>query len=250
MIWKWASASVVGTSHIRSGTKLQDAYAVTQINDSIVFAVVSDGAGSAQFGQYGAWITCRYLKNRFREWLKNNQNLNLPSDEELIDWVDELRDLIFSIATRRRSMPRQFAATLAVIVISSEEVMTLHVGDSAIVGRQGNEWDVLCWPENGEYASTTYFITDSPEPRLNIKRQPRIYDAFALFSDGVGEFALSQNEQKAYSRFFEPMLRPVDNTIGEGRLIPLSIQLATYLNSASVCERTDDDKTLILISGR
>ncbi len=247
MAWRWVSSSVIGTSHIQSGGGLQDAYAVSWIGDGSVFAIVSDGAGSAQFGAYGAWLVCRFLTVRFREWL--HDNLDLPSDERLTDWIDELRDRISAIADRRGSAPRQFASTLAAIVILPDEILTLHVGDSAVVGRRGREWDVLCWPENGEYASSTYFITDDPEPHLNIARQPREHDAFALFSDGVGDLALLQLEQAAHPRFFEPMMRPVDSALGQGRLIQLSEKLGTYLAGPSVCERTDDDKTLILISG-
>jgi Protein phosphatase 2C len=135
------------------------------------------------------------------------------------------------------------------VLITPDETLTIHVGDSAIVGRHGTEWEVLCWPENGEYASTTYFVTDDPEPRLNITRRPREHDAFALFSDGVGDLALSHLEEAAYPQFFVPMMRPVDGSPGVGRLPELSEQLRMYLASLSVCERTDDDKTLILISG-
>lgn len=247
MTWRWASASVIGTSHIRKGDRLQDAYAVAEFGNGGILAVVSDGAGSAEFGAYGAWLTCRFLSVRFREWARTNPHL--PTDEELADWIDELRDRISVTATQQESTPRQFAATLATIVVTSDEAVTLHIGDSGIVGRKGSEWDVLCWPENGEYASTTYFVTDDPEPRLNITRHPSEYDAFALFSDGVGDLALSHLEQKAHPRFFDPMFRPVDSASGKGRLIELSAKLATYLAGPSVCERTDDDKTLILISG-
>jgi len=245
---KWASASVKGTSHIISGSRLQDACAVSCIGPSTVFAVVSDGAGSAEFGEYGAWIACRFLTVRFREWVRAHSDF--PSDEKLTDWIDDLRDRIFVIANSRNSTPRQFAATLAAILVTPEQILTLHIGDSSIVGRSGACWEPICWPENGEYASTTYFITDSPEPRLNIKRELSKYDAFAIFSDGVGEIALSQQNKAAHPRFFEPMMRPVDNTEGEGRLVLLSKQLATYLESQLVCDRTDDDKTLILISGK
>jgi serine/threonine protein phosphatase PrpC len=207
---------------------------------------VSDGAGSAKFGAFGAWLTCRFLSVRFRECMQENPEL--PSDEGLADWVDELRDRISAIATRRGTVPRQFAATLAAIIVAPDVAVTLHIGDSAIVGRKGGEWDVLCWPENGEYASSTYFVTDEPEPRLNITRHQREHDAFALFSDGIGDLALSHLEQAAYPRFFDPMLRPIDAAPGEGRLVELSAKLSTYLASPSVCERTDDDKTLILIS--
>lgn len=208
---------------------------------------MSDGAGSAKFGAFGAWLTCRFLLVRFREWTRENPDL--PSDEDLTEWVNQLRDRISAIATRRGTVSRQFAATLAAIVVTPDEVVTLHIGDSAIVGRKGREWDVLCWPKNGEYASSTYFVTDDPEPHLNIIRHPSDYGAFALFSDGVGDLALSHQERVAHTRFFDPMIRPVDVASGEGRLVELSAKLAAYLAGPSVCERTEDDKTLILISG-
>lgn len=217
------------------------------MGNDCIFAVVSDGAGSAKFGAYGAWITCRFLTVQFREWFQKNPEL--PTDEKLVDWIDELRDRISEIASRRNSVPRQFAATLAAVVVTTSETLTLHIGDSAVVGRRGGDWDVLCWPENGEYASSTYFVTDDPGPRLKITRQSREHDAFALFSDGVGDLALTHHDKTAHPRFFDPMFRPVDAAQGKGFLAELSGKLATYLASPSVCERTDDDKTLILLSG-
>lgn len=246
MDWRWASASVIGSSHIQNDCRLQDACTVSKVSRDCILAIVSDGAGSAEFGAYGAWLTCRFLSVRVREWVRRNPGL--PTNEELAGWIDELRDRISAIATRKESTPRQFAATLAAILVAQNEVVTLHVGDSAVVGRKGKEWEVLCWPENGEYASSTYFVTDDPEPRLNIARYPREYDAFALFSDGVGDLALSHLEKTAHARFFDPMFRPVDAASGKGRLVELSAKLASYLAGPSVCERTDDDKTLILIS--
>lgn len=246
MAWRWASASVIGTSHIQNGSRLQDAYAVSEISNGCLFAIVSDGAGSAKFGAFGAWLTCRFLSVRFREWVRKNHEL--PNNEGLAIWIDELRDRIFTIATRRSSVPREFAATLAAIVVAPNEAVTLHIGDSAIVGRKGEEWEVLCWPENGVYAASTYFITDDPEPRLNIVRHPREHSAFALFSDGVADLALSFLERTAHPQFFDPMIRPVEAALGKGRLIELSAKLTTFLASPRVCERTDDDKTLILIA--
>lgn len=245
-MWRWAAASAIGTSHIRSGARIQDACAVSCVGKDSIFAIVSDGAGSAEFGAYGAWITCRHLTVRFREWLCACGEF--PHDQVLVDWIDDLRDQITAAAIRRESTPRQFAATLAALLASPDQVLTMHVGDSSVVGRRGSSWDVLCWPENGEYASTTYFITDDPQPRLVIDRGPREHDAFALFSDGVGDLALSQSHQTAHLKFFEPMMRPIDRAPGSGRLVELSKKLELYLASSTVCDRTDDDKTLVLIS--
>ena len=246
MAWRWAAASEIGTSHIRAGSNLQDAYAVSVVGDGYVFAVVSDGAGSATFGGYGAWLVCRFLTVRFREWLRDNPGL--PSEELLVDWIENLRNLISVIAERRGSCSRQFAATLAAVLLAPEEVITMHIGDSAVVGRRGSMWDVICWPQSGEYASTTYFVTDDPGPRLNIARLPRDYNAFALFSDGVGELALSHLDHTAHTRFLEPMMRPVDAAVIAGHLTELSKKLKEYLASPTVCDRIDDDKTLVLIS--
>lgn len=244
--WRWASASVIGTSHLHTGDRLQDAYAVANLNEGGIFAVVSDGAGSAKFGAYGARLTCRLLSVRVREWIRVNPNL--PTDEMLTDWIDELRDRISAVASQRQTTPRQFAATLAAVVATASETLTLQIGDSSIVGRKDSAWHVLCWPKNGEYASSTYFVTDDPEPRLNITRHEHGHSAFALFSDGVGDLALSTLEQAAHPQFFDPMIRPVDAALGAGRLVDLSAKLKTYLAGPAVCNRTDDDKTLILIS--
>ena len=247
MAWRWAAASEIGTSHIRSGDRLQDAFTVSTVGKGCVLAIVSDGAGSAKFGFSGAWLACRVLKVRFREWFSDNEAL--PDDDTLKDWIDEIRDRISMAADRRGTSPRQFAATLAALFVAPTEILALHIGDSAIVGRCGLEWEALCWPENGEYASTTFFITDDPSPRLNIIRQQRQHDAFAIFSDGVGDLALSVIDKRAHPGFFNPMIRPVDSADASGRLPELSRKLRSYLAGPTVCERTDDDKTLILLSG-
>ncbi len=211
-----------------------------------VFAIVSDGAGSAEFGAYGAWLVCRTLKVQFREWLGKHDGF--PDDKEVVDWIDGLRDRIWKLAEERRSERKKYAATLASLLIADGEILTLQIGDSAVVGRRGADWETICRPENGEYVSTTYFVTDDPAPRLKITRQPSNHNAFALFSDGVGELALSSADHDAHPRFFGPMMRPIDDSRGSGRLRTLSEQLRSYLAGPAVCSRTDDDKTLVLLS--
>ena len=246
MVWRWASASVIGTSHVVNGGGLQDAHVVRQLSNGGILAIVSDGAGSAMYGAYGAWLACRYLTIRFREYSRKQPGL--PTDETLVSWIDQLRDWISAAATTKETEPRQFAATLAAVIVFPDGGLTLQVGDSAIVGRNGEDWEVLCWPENGEYASSTYFITDDPVPRLHIARHNHFYNAFAVFSDGVGDLALSQKDETAFPGFLDPMIRPIANAEDNGRLVDVSQNLATFLHSPKVCDRTDDDKTIVLIS--
>jgi hypothetical protein len=70
-----------------------------------------------------------------------------------------------------------------------------------------------------------------------------------MFSDGLQRLALVYESQTAYTPFFEPMfsvLRKADLAACD----TLSDQLARFLSSPKVNERTDDDKTLVLATRR
>jgi serine/threonine protein phosphatase PrpC len=244
--WRWAAASRIGTSHQRLGTRKQDAYGVRL--GRALCAVVSDGAGSASHGGQGATLVSRYLLLAFKRWFLDHDHL--PDDEDIQCWIDDLRDQLSAIAAKHEVTRRQFAATLVMLVVLDDQLLTLQIGDSALVGRKNSAWEALVWPENGEFASTTFFVTDDPEARLHIARHAFEHDAFALFSDGLEAVALEQATQQPYARFFDPMIKAVDAAEGRGRLAQLSSALEQYLDSPKLCERTDDDKTLVLISNK
>ena len=105
-------------------------------------------------------------------------------------------------------------------------------------------WQALSWPDHGEYASTTRFITDEPPTplRTNITRQP--IDALALFSDGIERMVLDMATQTPFARFFSTMAAPLPKEPGKANT--LSGQLKAYLDSEAVNSRTDDDKTLVM----
>jgi len=244
--WRWAAASKTGTSHLKAGTRKQDAYGISLQSESCLCVVVSDGAGSASHGGQGASLVCRSLVQRFRTWFASHECL--PDDEQVMAWIDELRDRLALVAKKRGLSRRQLASTLVLLAVQDEAVLALQIGDSAMVGRRKGQWEAICWPENGEFASTTYFVTDDPEVRLRTARLHLDYDAFALFSDGIENVALDHLGIQPHARFFDPMIKPVDQAAGAGKLVDLSGALGRYLDGAVICERTDDDKTLILIS--
>ncbi|MDE8387808.1 protein phosphatase 2C domain-containing protein, partial [Klebsiella pneumoniae] len=85
--------------------------------------------------------------------------------------LDTVRDRLASVAEKRGLTRRQFASTLIALLVFGEELLALQIGDSALVARKAGQWEAICWPENGEFAATTYFVTDDPEPRLQITRR-------------------------------------------------------------------------------
>ena len=265
--WSWIAASSTGTSHLKHNLPLQDAhaYAVVPVNsDSQTFdaewfvAVTCDGAGSASHGRQGAIITCRTLRQAARRHLAastpNTSSLQeprlaasaLPSAETVRTWADEARQRIRAAAERRGLSARDFACTLVLALSNGQETLVAHIGDGGIVARlaNGGTWQALSWPDHGEYASTTRFVTDEPPTplRTHITRQP--IDALALFSDGIERMVLDMATQTPFARFFSTMAAPLPKEPGKAHT--LSSQLKAWLNSEAVNSRTDDDKTLVM----
>ncbi|MXO52370.1 protein phosphatase 2C domain-containing protein [Erythrobacter gaetbuli] len=247
--WRWAVGSEIGSSHLKHGTRKQDAYVAKALPHGALLFAVADGAGSASLGGQGASLACRHLATCTGEWFAKRNDL--PSADQVMGWLDDLRDLFTSLADRREELRREFASTLVALLHTPDAALAIQVGDSALVGRtEEGCWEAICWPENGQYASSTYFLTDDPEVRLRTAVLENSYDAFALLSDGLEDIALEQDTLRPFAGFFDPMLRPVDNAAGSGKLSALSLALSSYLQSEAVCQRTDDDKTLILVSGK
>lgn len=249
--WRWALASQIGTSHIRLGTRKQDALKTFTLQGKdgrqILCAMVCDGAGSAQYGGEGASLTCRIISQAIRQHFSDTDMM--PNTVEIWSWIDAVRDRMAQAAENREAIRKNFACTLVLLITREDEQMIVHIGDGAVVGRdQAGEWKALTWPENGEYASSTYFITDDPEPRVRFIEGNELYTAYALFSDGIEDMALDQKAMTAHTPFFTSMIRHLDGAGGEGKDHGLSAALATFLDSDRVCERTDDDKSLILLS--
>lgn len=249
--WSWASASQIGTSHIRLGTRKQDALKTFTLRNNdgyeTLCAMVCDGAGSAQYGGEGASLTCRIISQAIRNHFSTTDAM--PNETDIWSWIDSVRDSMEKAAKNRQVIRKSFACTLVLLIAQKEENTIVHVGDGAIVARnKSNEWAALTWPENGEYASTTYFITDDPKPRLRITQKNGPFTAYAVFSDGIEDIALDHKTQSAHTPFFTSMIKPLDNITNAGQDKCLSAALAAFLDSGRVCEKTDDDKSLILLS--
>jgi len=247
--WRWAAASQIGTAHIRNGTRKQDALRcfAPRFARPVLCAIVCDGAGSAPFGGQGASVICRTLTLALRAHY--NDKPQLPSDGDIWTWIDQARDYL-ALAAERRNIRRQaFASTLVMLIAAPDGFLVAHIGDGAVVARHKTSgWLALSWPENGEYASTTYFLTDDPMPRLRITRHDHDFDACAVFSDGIEDLALDNAASIPHEPFFRSMMAPLDQALGDGNHASLSESLGRFLDSDRVCGRTDDDKSLILAS--
>lgn len=249
--WTFGAASVRGTSHVKNSTRIQDAKRCFETihgdSPSVFSAIISDGAGSASHGGQGASIVCRTIAEAVRAHFEVSAE-TIPTAEIIWDWLDQVRDRISHAATSRSLTPRDFAATMILVISNGSQTLSAHIGDGAVVARNmaDQKWLTISEPENGEYASTTYFVTDAGVPRMRIGEWAEDIDAIFVFSDGIENLVFDNTTREPFEGFFKPMTKPFASSETLGRDHYLSERLSTYLNGAKFAELTDDDKSLII----
>jgi hypothetical protein len=246
-MWKLLFQSVRGSAHERSGTPCQDSCLVrlrpTGAGPVLVLAC-ADGAGSAGHADAGARLACRGVVRLIRDSLRDGLPVEQIDKDTALSWCGRVREEIAAEAGRRGVEPGQLACTLLVAVVGETAAAFAQVGDGAIVVRDGDTYQTVFWPQSGEYANTTNFITDPAfADNLTFARRPAAVDELALFTDGLQMLALNFVSHTVHLPFFLPMFRKLrDAEPGEG----LARALRSFLRSPAVNQRSDDDKTLVL----
>ena len=87
--WRFAHASVVGSSHLRNGTPCQDASAceyVAEAGGAALVAVVSDGAGSAPYSQFASQLPSSRTQSSPSAWAPPplKRRLSAPTGSEML----------------------------------------------------------------------------------------------------------------------------------------------------------------------
>jgi hypothetical protein len=246
-MWRHIGNSVVGAAHADEGGECQDHCLVRELtsgDESVLVACVADGAGSSKFGAEGSGMACEAIVECAAAYLESHGSFDALEAGDVIRWCNSIRERIEVAATARDSTPRDFATTACVSILSPTRAVFFQVGDGAMIVRRNGVCGVVFWPQSGEYANMTNFLTDETfADRLEFVSLPVQIDNVALFTDGIERLALTFESQTPHPPFFEPLfdaLRSVVETDG------LSQDMRQFLQSQSVRERSDDDKTLVL----
>ena len=255
MSWKVIQASVIGASHTLRGELCQDDCALATFpapgSEECFVALVSDGAGSAIRGGRGAMVACETGIRVIEQWVSQAQSLSALSSEVVAEWVDTIRYHLWLASRNEGLLPRDYACTLLGAVIGDNNAAFFQVGDGAIIIGEGDGFRPVFWPDSGEYANMTYFITDEDAlSHLHSEVSLTAPVEVAVFSDGIQRLALVYQTKEVHKPFFEPMFARLRKAAGNEECDVLSGQLAGFLGSSAVNERTDDDKSLILATRR
>jgi hypothetical protein len=207
-------------------------------------ACVADGAGSAKHSELGSSIACISMIENATKFFETNGGLENLQRENIVEWCEDARTRILDAATSHDCRPRDFATTLCVAVVGPTSSFFVQIGDGAIILGNDTLYGVVFWPQSGEYANSTNFLTsDEYEQQLEFLATPSKCSKVALMTDGIERIALRFDSQTPHIPFFDPLFRALRSTAD---VDSLNEGLRGFLGSNSVQLRSDDDKTLVL----
>jgi hypothetical protein len=248
--WRVAFASATGTSHVKLNKGCDDycrAEVLRAENDEVVILCVADGAGSAARSAEGANEVCNRFFALCRTVVESGGAFSGATEHTIReDWICKLRDVLVNKACDEAAELRDFATTFLGAVIADDSCIFLQIGDGAIVASEiqtPDDYTVICWPQHGEYANTTSFLTDvDAATTADVTLLQRTIARVILFSDGMERLLLDFSNHCAAPRPLSQLIRPLlvepQSDLNEG--------LRSFLESSSVNKRTDDDKSLVL----
>jgi hypothetical protein len=246
-MWKLLFQSVQGASHARTGQPCQDACLVrlrATPHGRVLLLLAADGAGSASLADFGARHACRAVLRMVLHDLRDGLEVGQVERDTALSWLLRLRRELEGEASARQVELGQFATTLLLAVVGEAAAAFAQVGDGAIVVRDGERYQPVFWPQSGEYANTTNFVTDEAvADNLVFELRPGRVDELALLTDGLQTLALSFAERSVHQPFFQPMFQKLRQAAPGQRL---ASGLRRFLDSPAVNQRSDDDKTLLL----
>lgn len=250
--WKYAYASVIGTSHINSNTTKQDFCKVEEylVNDVMYLLVaVADGAGSAKYSDASSKYICKLFTRKAKSWLDKNKITELTRDTVLSWFLLFQKVIARAVRLYHLESPRDFATTLLFTILSVKGNIFIQIGDGVIA--QGNSFDINCvfLPQNGEYLNTTYFASDKNiAEHFMFTHNTDNIERLVMHTDGIELISFDFTRMKPHVRFFNPLFDQLESSDGFGIDKETSEFIAGFLNCERVNQKTDDDKTLVIIS--
>ena len=256
--WRHAASSVIGTSHLHTGTECQDFHAVTLTapvsGREVVIAAAADGAGSAKRSLNGARQACHtFFECAQLAVAQLGQALDFLYDDFALRTLEDVRARIAELAKESEEPLSAYACTLLGAIVADHAAFFLQIGDGAIVYRMRDDetsnWRLALSPQRGEFANETIFVTrGDAAQRISVARITGPIAEFALMTDGIEHLAVKTATGEPHGRFFEHVFAGLRAAPGIGAATAHEAWLEAFLASPQVCARTDDDKTMVLCS--
>jgi len=247
--WQVIGAAVQGLSHQKQGLPCQDALEYRCLPGGTLLVALADGAGSATHSDLGARAAVQVAVDSLTSSLESGQPTDCCGWVELFwETFESARAALLQLAEERDEPLRAFATTLTCLAAMPEQLIVGQLGDGAVVARgPDGVLDTVTTLQRGEYANETYFLTqEQAMEKVAIQVINLPMQALAVMSDGLTRLALKRPTNEPHLPFFKPLFAFVEASAPSNDGVQASEALTAFLASPRVCERTDDDKALVL----
>lgn len=255
-----------------TNTPCQDQVLCQRFASDTVVAALADGAGSAKYSHYGAWLVVKRaseLVDRHFDEAFGSEERRATFAQKLIGHLQknlqQLALLGINLTSEEREQNSEqrsellvpcelqdLSSTLLLVAVKKNRYIALHLGDGVIGAEltQGNrsKLRVLSKPSNGEFSNETFFVTlaqATQKTRVitgSTEGWPWRISGFILMSDGP-EAALYSKRQKtlapACKKLFAANAKLEQSTMDE--------QLSCAIRDV-IQKRTDDDCSIAIMS--
>ena len=243
--WYIVGASVAGTKHQRSGKPCEDAWDMVAIDD-LTACCVADGAGSAPAAAIGAHEAVSAAIVFMTEHHRRAGGGETPAAELVKEAVIAAARSIEQRAAADGRPVEDLNTTLTVGAMTSEQIAVAQIGDCFAVVHDRERYRIIAYPESERrFVEETEFLTveraHNVEPTtIELPTDGRSVE-FALSTDGLAPLLLDRwSPPIPHDPFFQSLFRALDEERAS------QADLERFLGSPEVCQRTDDDKTLVL----
>lgn len=245
-MWRSVWACVAGESHRERGEDCQDHCVVEIVGGHTFVAVAADGAGSAPRGELGAKEACSYFSRAVGVAVSKG-TLNCGDPGELLKaWVSSYQEEL-----QQKSPPiADYASTLLLAVIGRSGGFVAQIGDGLIAyAVKGGPLNAAIAPARGEYANTTFFVTDSDAvEQLHVHPVHEGVDRLVVATDGLQGIIYDCREHLVNQKFFSPIFGLLNKMDPEEAKGQENDGLSKLLLRQDIASRSEDDKTLVIAS--
>lgn len=208
----------------------QDAFGLRDLGGGRCAAAVSDGAGSARLSHIGSQLAVE-------AFLDHAEALLAAGEEELPSLAAAMVEDAYNRIAAREGGPAEHAATLVGWVSGPQGARCVQVGDGGAVVSTGQGFEPALWPEEAEFANSTYFVTsDDRAKHIQCRAFAEAPEFVALFTDGLQWLVLDPKTKTAHEPFFRAAAANASDS-----------WLKALIASEGVTKRTDDDVTIVVM---
>lgn len=244
--YRTSCARIAGRAHLQNGTPCQD-YVAARAQHDFACLALADGAGSKTYSEQGARAVVKVVTRLLRARFENLWTLSERSPEDAsAELIEHCLAALERHAAQLQCQTADLASTLMFVAHHKGRYLAGHLGDGCIVHQhEDGQVVVLSHPENGEYANTTFFVTDAKaRKRLRWYRGECANDSgFVVMSDGTAESLYRRSDKTPASAAVRQLMS------WNRRANPSQMREVLLTNlERSIASKTTDDCSIGIMS--